>query len=109
MTQRNDNVRDFLPRALYIAHLCLDTEFTFGTDFARDLGDFRSEERKLVNHAVDSIHEVKNLALYADACDLLRQITARDSCCRYRDRPHLERQLNGNGWSVHSSGAKRNE
>ena len=58
MTQRNDDVRDLLPRPLHIAHLRLNTEFTFGTDFARDFSDFRSEERKLVNHAVDGVHEV---------------------------------------------------
>ena len=63
---------------------------------ACDLCNFGSKERQLVNHAVDDVHEVKNLALHTNACDLLRQITACDSCCRNRDRPHLQRQLDGN-------------
>ena len=84
-----DHIRDVLPRPLHIAHFSLHTKFSFRSDLTRDLCHLRSEQRQLVNHTVDSIHKIQNLALHRDSCHFLCQVTASDGGGGYGDSPHL--------------------
>jgi hypothetical protein len=49
-----------------------------------------SENMQLVNHIVNSLHEIQHLSLNADSRNLLIQITLRHSLGRDGDSSHLE-------------------
>ena len=86
------DVRNLLPDTLDVANLGLTTELSFGTDFSGDLLDFGREDGQLVNHAVDSVDEIKDLSRYRHARDLLRQVTLRDRTLEDKARMSFRRR-----------------
>ena len=60
-----DGVGQVFPRAGDALHLRLAAELAFGTDFARDAGDFRGECVELVDHRVDRVFELEDLAAHS--------------------------------------------
>ena len=79
----------------------LAAELAFRTDFARHARHFRSEGAEAVDHLIDHVLDLQDLALRIDR-DLLRQITIGD---RGRDLRHVA-QLHGEvaGHGVHAVG-----
>ena len=61
-------------------------------DFARDARDFRGKAVELVDHRIDGVLELENLALDIDR-DLLRQIPIRDRRGHIGDVAHLAGQI----------------
>ena len=59
------------------AHLRLAAELAFGADLARDARDFRGEAVELIDHRVDRVLQLQNLAAHVDG-DLLGKIATSD-------------------------------
>ena len=74
---RVDGVGEVLPRAGDAGHHGLSAELALGADFARHARHFRGEAVELVDHRVDGVLELEDLALDVDG-DLARQVAARD-------------------------------
>ena len=72
-----DVVGQVLPGAADARHLRLPAELAFGTDLAGDARHFGGEGVELIDHRVDGVLELEDLALHVDG-DLLRQIAERD-------------------------------
>src|SRR5207302_1017254 len=72
-----DVVGEVAPGAGSAEHEGLAAQAAFVTDFARHAGDFGGEGVELVDHAVDGVLQVQDLAADVD-CDLLRQVTIGD-------------------------------
>src|SRR5205823_1862665 len=79
-----DVVGEVLPDTGHAFHLRLATEVAFGTDFAGDAGDFAGEGVELVDHDVDRVLELADLAVNIDG-DFLREITSGDGGRDVRD------------------------
>ena len=90
--ERVDVVGQILPDAADAPDCRLAAELTVGTDFARDASHFRCERRQLIDHRVDRVLELEDLALHVDG-DLAREIAARDSRRHLRDVTDLTRQV----------------
>ena len=73
-------------------HFGAAAELAFGADFARDAADFRRERVQLVDHRVDGVLQLENLAFDVDG-DLARQVAARDGGGHVGDVAHLCRQV----------------
>ena len=58
------------------SHVGLAAELAFGADLARDARHLRRERAELIDHRVDRVLELEDLALHVDG-DLLRQVAAR--------------------------------
>src|SRR5262249_27412647 len=74
--------------------LRLAAELAFGADFACDARDFRGKAVELVDHRVDGVLELQNLAFYVDG-DLVREVAARDRSCRSASIADLSREVGG--------------
>jgi hypothetical protein len=59
-------------------HIGLAAELAFGADLARDPRHFGRERSELVDHRVDRVLQLGDLALDVDG-DLLRQVAGRDA------------------------------
>ena len=70
-----DVVGEVLPGAADARHLRLAAELAFGADLAGDAGHFRGEAVELVDHGVDRVLELEDLALHVDG-DLLGKVAA---------------------------------
>ena len=92
-------VREILPRACDTRHTRLPTEPAFAAYFARDARYFGCEHRQRVDHRVDRVLELENLALHIDG-DLSRQVTARDGCRNVGDVSNLTRKVRRHGVHV---------
>src|SRR6266566_1901744 len=68
-------IRQVFPRTGHAAHFGLAAEFSFGTDFAGDAGDFGSKRGELVHHRVDGVLELENFSFHVHR-NLLRQVAA---------------------------------
>src|SRR5205823_5247247 len=79
-THRVDVIRQILPDAADALHVRLATQLSFGSYFARHARHFRRERVELVDHRVDGVLELQNLALDVGS-DLARQVAVRD-CSR---------------------------
>src|SRR5205823_6522745 len=66
------------PGTGHAAHFGLAAEFSFGTDFAGDAGDLRSERGELIHHGVDRVLQLENFSFDVDR-DLLREISEIES------------------------------
>src|SRR5690606_6739035 len=66
-------VGEILPRAGDTRHLRLSAELTFGADLTRHAAHFGREGVELVDHRVDGVLEVEDLALHVDS-NLLGQV-----------------------------------
>ena len=89
-----DVVGEVLPRAGDAAHVGLAAQLAFGADFLRDARHFRRERRQLIDHRVDGVLQLENLAAGVDR-DLLGQVTARDGGRHVGDVAHLVGQVAG--------------
>src|SRR5580700_10476740 len=70
----------------------LTTELAFGADLARDARHFRGKGAKLIDHRVDGVFQLQNLALDVDG-DLLGQITPSHRRGDLGDVAHLCREV----------------
>src|SRR5262249_60934957 len=75
-------------------HLGLAAELSFGADLACDPGDFGGETAQLIDHGVDRVFELENLAAHVDS-NLLRQIAVGDGDSDVSDVAHLGGQVAG--------------
>ena len=89
---RVDRVGEVLPRAGDVRHHRLTAELALGADLARDAAHLRRERVQLVDHRVDGVFQLENLALDVDR-DLARQVAARDGRRDARDVADLRRQV----------------
>ena len=71
-----DVVGQVLPGAADAGHLRLAAEFAFGADLARHARHFRGEAVELIDHDVDRVLELEDLALHVDG-DLLGKVALR--------------------------------
>src|SRR5205814_2139238 len=70
-------VGEIFPRAADAAHEGLTTQLSFGADLARDAGDLGGEAIQLIDHDVDGVLQLEDLALHVDG-DLPGKVPARD-------------------------------
>ena len=59
--------------------LSLAAQLAFGADLARDAGDLGGERVQLIDHPIDGVFELEDLALDVNR-DLFRQVTIGDGC-----------------------------
>src|SRR5439155_23949937 len=81
-------VGEVLPGAGDLFHVRLTAELALGADLAGDARDLGRERPELVDHAVDGVLEVEDLAADVDA-DLARQIAVGDGGGDLGDVPDL--------------------
>ena len=79
---RVDVVGEILPGAGDALHLRLAAELAFGADLARHARDFGREAIELIDHRVDGVLELENLALHVDG-----DLAATSRRWRWRWRP----------------------
>ena len=70
----------------------LAAELAFGADLARDARHLRGEAVELIDHRVDGVLQLEDLALDVDG-DLARQVAARDGGRDLGDVAHLAGQV----------------
>ena len=75
-------------------HVGLPAELAFGADFAGDAGHFGGERAELVDHRVDGVLQLEDLALHVDG-DLLRQVAVGDGRGHVGDVAHLAGEVAG--------------
>ena len=80
------------PDAGDVLDLGLDAELALGADLAGDARDLAGERRELVDHRVDRLLQLRDLALGVDG-DLLREVALRDRGRDLGDRAHLAVRL----------------
>src|SRR5690606_38570340 len=85
---RVDVIGQVLPGAGHVGDLRLSAELAFGTHFARHAGHFRGEAVELVDHRVDGVLELGDLAAHVHG-DLARQVAARHRGRHLGDVAHL--------------------
>ena len=87
------SVRSFhVPDDAFDARLA--AELAFGADLARHARHFRGERAELIDHRVDGVLQLEELALDVDG-DLLRQIAVGDGRGDFGDVAHLRGQVAG--------------
>ena len=78
---RVDALGQILPDAGHLGHLRLAAELSFGADLARDARHFGGEHRKLLDHRVDDVRRLQELAPQRASFDIelhgLQQIALR--------------------------------
>src|SRR5204863_414473 len=89
---RVDAVGQILPGAGHTADVRLSAQLAFGADLARHARDLRREGAELVDHRVDRVFELQDLALDVDR-DLLGQIAVGDRGRHGRDVADLRGQI----------------
>ena len=72
----------------------LAAELALGADFLRDARDLRRERAQRVDHRVDGVLQLVDLAARVDR-DLLRQVAVGDGGRHLRDAAHLRGQVAG--------------
>src|SRR5262249_55354779 len=91
---RVDAVGQVLPSAGDAEHVRLSAEPPFGADFARHAGDFPGERIELIDHRVDGVVELQDVAAHVHR-DLLRQVAAGDGGGDVGDVADLRGQIAG--------------
>ena len=94
-----DVVRQVLPGAGDALDVGLAAELALVADLLRDAGDLRRERRELVDHDVDRVLQLEDLALGVDR-DLLREVALGDGGRDLRDVAHLRGQVGGEAVDV---------
>ena len=89
---RVDVVGQVLPRAGDARHFGLAAELAFGADLARDARDLGGEGVQLIDHRVDGVLQLEDLALDVDG-DLARQVAVGDRGRDVGDVAHLAGQV----------------
>ena len=69
-------VGEILPRAGHAGHLRLATQLAFGANLAGHAGHLRGEAVELIDHRIDRVFQLQNLALHLDG-DLAAQVAGR--------------------------------
>src|SRR6185503_14783864 len=87
------------PGSGYPRHLRLAAELAFGADLARHAGHFRREAVELIDHRVDGVLELEDLALHLDR-DFLAEVAARHGGGHLGDVAHLAGEVGGHGVDV---------
>src|SRR5207249_4839810 len=87
-------VGEVLPGAGDLFHVRLTAELALGADLAGDARDLGRERPELVDHAVDGVLEVEDLAADVDG-DLARQVAGGDRVGDVGDVPHLGGEVAG--------------
>src|SRR5207302_258830 len=90
-----------LPDATDLAHLRLTAELSLGTDLAGDAGHLPGEGVELVDHHVDGLLQLEDLATHRDG-DLAAEVAVRDRGGDLRDVAHLVGEVAGH--RVHAVG-----
>ena len=75
-------------------HFGLAAELAFGADLARHARHFRRERSQLIDHRVDGVLELQDLAADVDG-DLLRQVAVGDGDRHFGDVADLRGQVDG--------------
>ena len=89
-----DAVGQVLPGAGDPLDVGLPAELSFGADLAGDAGHFRGERAELVDHRVDGVLELEDLALDVDG-DLLGEVAVGDGRGHGGDVAHLGGEVAG--------------
>src|SRR5207249_4679666 len=89
-----DVVREVLPGAGDAGHHRLSAELAVGTDFTRDARHLRGERVELVDHRVDGVLELEDLAFDVHA-GLALEFAARDRGRDVGDVAHLSGEVRG--------------
>ena len=87
-----DGVGEVLPSAGHARHHRLSAQPAFGADLARHARDFGGEGTQLLDHRVDGLLELQDLAAHVDG-DLLREVAVGDGDGHLGDVAHLARQV----------------
>ena len=87
-----DRIGKVFPCACDVGHFGASAQLAFGADFTGHAEDFGSECVKLVDHRIDGVFQLENLALHVHR-DLARQIASRYGRRHACDVPHLRRQV----------------
>ena len=87
-----DVFSEILPGSTNAEHLCLTTEFAFGTYFAGYAGYFAGECVELVDHRVDGVLEFEDFAFDVDR-DFAGEIAASYGGCDFGDVADLGCQV----------------
>src|SRR5579859_5249099 len=91
---RVDVVGQVLPYTGYAFHSCLAAELALGTNLTRDTGHLIGEGVEKVDHGVDGVLELEDLALNVDG-DFLGEVAFRDRGHDAGNSAHLLRELTG--------------
>ena len=94
-----DVVGEVLPRAGDAFDVGLSAELALGADFLGDARDLGRERRELIDHDVDGVLQLEDLAARVDG-DLLREVALRDGGRDLRDVAHLGGQVGGEAVDV---------
>ena len=89
-----DVVGQVLPGAGHALHFRLAAELAFGADLARHARDFRGEGVELIDHDVDGVLQLEDLAADVDG-DLLGEVAVGDRGGDVGDVPDLRGQVAG--------------
>src|SRR5882762_7222561 len=89
-----DVVRQVLPDAAHAAYLRLAAEAAFGADLACNARHLTGERVELVDHDVDGVLELEDLAPNVDG-DLLREVSVGDGGGHLGDVAHLAGEVAG--------------
>ena len=89
---RVDVVGEILPRAGDARHLRLAAELAFGADLARDARHLAGKAVELIDHGVDGVLQLENLALHVHR-DLARKVAAGDGRRHLGDVAHLSGEV----------------
>jgi hypothetical protein len=89
---RVDAIREVLPGAGYTGHHGLAAELALGTDLAGHARDLGSERAQLVDHRVDGLLQLEDLAAHVDG-DLAREVAAGDGDGDFRDVANLRGEV----------------
>ena len=89
-----DVVSQVFPCAGHAGHIGLAAELAFGSHFARHARHFTGECVELIDHRIDSVFKLENLALHIDS-DLAAQVAASDGGSDFSNIAHLRRQVAG--------------
>src|SRR5439155_1434579 len=92
--ERIDVVRQLLPHAAHPGDVGLPAELALRTHFLGDARDLGGERAELVDHRVDGVLHLGDLAPDVDR-DLLGEVAVRDCGGDLRDVPDLRRQVRG--------------
>ncbi len=91
---RVDRVGQVLPGAGHAAHLGLAAELAFGADLARDARHLGGEAVELVDHRVDGVLQLEDLALHVDG-DLLGKVAVGHGGGHFGDVADLAGEVGG--------------
>src|SRR6185437_8044953 len=91
-----DVIRQILTGAGHAGHDGLATELALGAHLARHARDLGRETVQLVDHRIDGLLELQDLAAHVHR-DLARQVTPRHGRGHFRDVTHLAGEVRGHG------------